>query len=412
MDEGQKEQIKAMETAMQKQLDAFKENSNLATVEQVEKMFEKAATDETLAPKFKELMDAAKAQGEAIALMTENAKKVDTKETIESALKANKEVLDGIVKDGAIKNKTGFQIKTINASSFSNITAGYNDMDMGEVAQGKPFALEMLKNSITVPKGNLGSIDYWYQDSPTNNAGDIAENSAATASAFTWTRDTLAWKRINANTKVSIYQLNDINWLNGEVRKLLMTDFMLELQSQLISGTGLTTNMNGLLSYATEFAYATYADSVPRADLIDMINTIQRQITELGKDKYSANRGVCVRKLLWDLQIAKDDFGRRLYPEVAISGNAPVVNGVSLTTNELKGSNSLLVGDMNYATLYNWDGIQLDFMQIDDDELNKLVTVSVNARMNLLVKPTDVNAIVKVTDYATALAAITEPTDA
>ena len=96
----------------------------------------------------------------------------------------------------------------------------------------------------------------------------------------------------------------------------------------------------------------------------------------------------------------------RVYPELAMAGTVPMINGMRITSNELAGSNALIVGDLSAATLYNWDGVMLEVIQTGDDALNQLVTLSVNARLNLLVKPTDTEAIVKVSDYATTLAAI------
>lgn len=401
-----------MKKALQQQLEDFKKGLIIPTADEIKKMFADVAKydDTELKSLFGEVKAAAIKQGEELQKLSEQRKNADVKGAIESALMAKKDILDKIANEKTLTKKEIIQLKAINASSFTNNVSNFSDPEIGRMAQGTPFALEMLQNSITVPKGNQGSIDYWYESTATNNGGAVTENAHSTESTFAWTRGSLGWRKVQAWTKVSIHQLNDMAFLNSAVNDLLNTDFALALQNELINGTGLTTHVNGLLSYATEFdtTHADVAGVVPTPDLVDVINGVQLQIERASKNLFRATRAFCKRVLLWGLQIAKDDIGRRLYENIAMSGTAPVINGVTLMTNELAGENSLVVGDMTKAKLYNWDGIQMEIMQIGDDQLDQLVTIAIYARLNLLVKPTDVQAIVKVSDYADAISKLTK----
>ena len=382
------------------------------TADKFNEMFESKANElEIETAKVKGLQEQLDKMGSEISAMKEKAPENGSiTESIEKAIEANKDRIIQAVNNKEITGRIRSEFKTIDASSFTNNRANYTDPIIGEVAQGYPFLMELLKNKINVPSGNQGSIDYWYQNSPTNNAGSVAENGEATESDYSWTRGTLADARVSAKTKVSLYQLSDMSFLNSQVRRLLATDFMLKLNDLLINGLGAGTDPYGVLYYATEFAYASYADTVTDPDLVDMLNTIKRQIIENGKDKYMPNNSFMKYKLMWDLQIAKDDFGRTKYPNIAFNNDIPTISGIKAMTNELSGTNELVVGDFNYAQLYMWDNMALDIFQEEDDRSKKKVTLQIDARLNLLVKPTDTNAIVKVSNYTDALDAIKKQT--
>lgn len=400
--------LEEMKSALQEELKSFKEKSNFATTADLDKKFAEVGKydDAELKNMLAEVKKAAETQGEEMRKLSEAYKNVDVKSELERNLAVHKSAFEEISKKGA-ETPMKIQLKTINASSFTNNRSNYSDVNIGEVAQGNPFILDLLRNSITVPAGNQGSIDYWYQGSPTNNAGVVAENAAATASSYDWTRATLGWIKINANIKVSLYQLADMNFVNSQVRSLLMKDFMLKLQDEIINGTGGGTRVNGLNSYATALSVTGFENSVTDADLVDVLNLIKNQIITNSKNKYAPTDAIMKNAILYGLQTKKNEFGMRVYPELAMAGTVPMINGMRVTSNELAGANALIVGDLSAATLYNWDGVMLEVIQTGDDALNQLVTLSVNARLNLLVKPTDTEAIVKVTDYATTLAAIT-----
>jgi len=393
---------------MESQITELKKGLVIMTPEQVKAIYSEEAKAAGLGEQLEKLVAASKLQGEELVKLSEQRKNADVQDEILKNIVEHKDLFDRIARGEQLKNSEIIEVKTITAASFTNNVAGYRDPEIGQIANGNPFIMELLKNSVTVPANNAGAIDYWYQSTVTNNAASVTENGAATASSYAWTRASLAWARINANIKMSVYQLNDMTFVRDEVNRLINNDLMLKVNNLLINGLGAGNDPYGLAYYATAFDYtaANVAGVVPDADLVDMVNAIKLQIATAGKDAYAPNFGFGKAKLMFDLQIAKDDFGRRKYENIAMSGTMPVISGVSIMTNELSTDNYLMVGDMTKAKLYIWDGIQLEIGQSGDDFLNKLVTVTVNVRLNLLVKPTDVQSIVKVADYTTALAGI------
>jgi len=411
------EELKAFEAAMaikmQAQIDAFKANQNFTTPEQVKEMFKEVATNESLADKFKEVMDIAEKQGITLQSIGESMKNVNQTDEISKSLAPHKAYFEGISKTGVAGTPLAVEIKTINASSFTDRTANYQDTQMGEYDQGNPFIMNLIRNAINVPANNHGSVAYWYQGAPTNNAGNVAENAAATASSFAWTESSIAPKKINANIKVSIHQLYDMNFVRSQVASLLNKDFMLQLNEQLINGVGTTVYVAGLSSYATALSTVGYEDSIIDPDLVDVLNLGNNQMIQNTKNGNKASDAFCRNNIIYGLQTKKSELtGMRIYPDLAQTGKTPMISGINLTSNELSTDNYLMIADMNAAQLYNWGGITFEVIQTGDDALNQLVTFTINARLNLLVKPTDTEAIIKVANYDTVIAALKVPADA
>jgi hypothetical protein len=102
----------------------------------------------------------------------------------------------------------------------------------------------------------------------------------------------------------------------------------------------------------------------------------------------------------------KNDFDMPIYPQWQLGG-AVSFGGMTLAENALMTANKLIVGDLSKATLYVFDELVVEFVQVDDDALKGLVTVNAYIRENLVVKSVYADAIVKVSDIAATLTVIT-----
>ena len=149
--------LEEMKSALQEELKSFKEKSNFATSADLDKKFAEVSKfdDTELKTMLAEVKKAAEIQGEEMRKISEAYKNVDVKSELERNLAEHKSVFAEFAEKG-VNTPLNIQLKTINASSFTNNRANYTDMNIGEVAQGNPFILDLLRNSITVPKGNQG----------------------------------------------------------------------------------------------------------------------------------------------------------------------------------------------------------------------------------------------------------------
>ncbi len=350
--------------------------------------------------KLEELKKAQIEQG----LKLEKTQKPELK-NIQSRVKSFFDENHEAIKDGYKGDGTSFTLKAIDASDFTSHTSKFENPYIAELAQGMPFMLEILRNSIQVSADNRGSIMYIEQLAATNNAAEVAENAVPSESNYTFIQRTLAPAKIKAFVKVSTDQLYDKGFLQTQVNRLIAKDWMLKAHDHLLNGDGQTNKPFGLLHYATAFD----ADAAPKVDdawLLDLINAMILQIEVDGKNSFTPNLAFLRNQILHEMRTKKDAIGNYMNLNWALGANMNI-SGVQLLGNQLAGDNQIVVGDISKAQLYLWEGMEFDVYQEQDDRSKDLVTLKVKGRMNLVVPENDKKAIVKCTDYTTDLATIT-----
>jgi HK97 family phage major capsid protein len=249
----------------------------------------------------------------------------------------------------------------------------------------------------------------WYEQlAITNNAAAVTEGPGATAygtaSDLTWVEKTLGGKRLKDFIKVSKDQLKDVDFVAGEVRGLVEKNMRLLENSQLLSGTGLTVNVNGLLSYAPAFVPGTI--KVAKANVFDLIQKMKTQMLVNSLDAFNPNNVILNPADADLIRLAKNADGDYLFPQWAIGG-MPNIAGLSLVENALVTADTLVMGDFSYGTIFEWDGLLIEMGYIGNDWLEGMVTIMAYERINLRVKDNEKPAFMKVAGIASDVATIT-----
>lgn len=397
------EMLKAINEALEK----FRTGLVFVEPKQLEAQFEAAKNhaDAAIKEKYEELMAISKAQGEAIRTAMETMRKSDNRKPIEKALEEHKEAIQKMAESG-LDGRMTIELKEITAASFLSNTTAQDSNYISEIPQGNPFILAMLRNVIPVGPGSGGTVRYWYQKAVTNNGGFKAEGGTVTASDFTWEEGLLVGKEIQVEVKVTRRQLYDMTFTNGQLNSLLNKNFMSKLNDKLINGLGAGNDPYGLKHYATEFNFAS-ADKVKSPNLVDVVNAIDVQATEAMKDGVNLDMGFCKKRILNGLKNAKDDFGQYIFP-YSLGVTYPNISGVTVMSNELSRTDELMVFDSSRVQLYAWENMMLDIFEEGTDRKQGKVTMTITGRYNLLVQPNDTPAVIKVTNYADAVAGMTE----
>ena len=391
-------------------LDKFKTGLVFVEPKQLEAQFEAAKNhaDAEIKAKYDELMAISKEQGEAIRNAMESMRKADNRNAVEKALEPHAEAIQKMAEKG-LDGRMTIEMKDITAASFTDNTMAQDNAYISEIPQGNPFLLAMLRNVIPVGAGSGGTVRYYYQLAVTNNAAFKAENGTVTASDYTWKEGLLVGKEIQAHVKVSRRQLQDMTFTNGQVNSLLKKDFTLKLNDKLINGLGAGNDPFGLKYYATEFAFTT-ADKVKNPNLVDVVNACDVQAVEAMVDGVNLDMGFCKKRILNGLKNEKDDFGQYVFP-YALGVTYPNISGVTVMSNELSGTDELIVMDSSKVQLYAWDNMVLDIFEEGTDRRQGLVTMTITGRYNLLVQPNDTPAVIKVSNYSSAVDGIRDAGD-
>lgn len=114
----------------------------------------------------------------------------------------------------------------------------------------------IMRNLVTVVKTGRGSIDYVVQVTRANAAAPVAEQGAAPASAYGWTKENERIKKIAHVTHASEEALADSDELAGLIDGEMRFGLDLEEDEQVLAGDGTGENLTGMLGAATAFSAA------------------------------------------------------------------------------------------------------------------------------------------------------------
>jgi len=349
---------------------------------------------------FDELKAAAEIQGNLLAEIQRKGQ--NTEKTFAEQYKENASAIAKAISEGK-PYSFGTTRKAVTAASITNNTNAYRIEGVGQSQRGIPFVADLLPR--VVLGSNTGGTVRWIEQSAiTNNAGAVAEGNKTTESVATWEEKSLAGKRIKDHIKVSIDQIKDEAYMIGEVTQLVNNNMRIAEDNALINGDGLNNNIKGLLSYATEFATADI--SIKAANFVDLVGKCKTQIAVNTKGGAMPTNFIANPTDVDVVRYLKNEFDMPIYPNWQLGG-AVSFGGMTLAENALMTANKLIVGDLSKATLYVFDELVVELIQVDDDALKGLVTVNAYIRENLVVKSVYANAIVKVSDISAALTAIT-----
>ncbi len=348
---------------------------------------------------FDELKAAAEKQGEILAEIQRKGQ--NTEKTFAEQYKENAAGIAKAISEGK-PYSFGTTRKAVTAASISSNTNAYRVDGVGQLQRGIPFVADLLPR-VVLGSNTGGTVRWIEQATITNNAAAVAEADKTTESVATWEEKSLAGKRIKDHIKVSIDQIKDEAYMIGEVTQLVNNNMRIAEDNALINGTGSNNDIKGLLAYATEFATA--GISIKAANFVDLVGKCKTQIMVNTKGGAIPTNFLANPTDVDVVRYLKNDFDMPIYPNWQLGGTI-AFGGMSLAENALMTANKLIVGDFSKATLYIFDELVVELIQVDDDALKGLVTVNAYIRENLVVKSVYADAIVKVSDVATALTTI------
>ncbi len=388
-------------------------NTELKTyIESLEKDVDGKATKEDLQKAITELNDqrlkqmnelnnAMKEMGLAIKAGTEGAKK-ESVPTLLKALQANSENLKTLK-----ESKSGeFTMKVAGTMLESSNISGGNVPVEQRIEGLNTIASRRVRLLDIVNRGSASSniISWVYQANKDGAAGGTTEGSTKNQIDFDLVVSSQAVVKRTAYIKVSTEMLDDISFIESEIRNELMRELLKDVEATAYSGNGTAPNMNGVLTTATAFAAGTFALSIDNANEVDVLVVAMNQIkiAEQGMPNYILMHPSDVTAL----KVVKVSTTDRRYVErLAMVGGTLSLDGVPIIETTLVTAGTYLVGDFTLATLYTKEQMNIQ-MGLDADDFTKnLRTIIAEWRGAMVVKNNDRTAFVKGT-FATDIAAL------
>ena len=381
-----------IKTVLREELENFKKNlPTYATpedvtkaIEGIEEKFDGTASKEDIA----ELKEIAEKQGLAMQKLTKGK---EEKKTLRDLLIENKEAL----KNAGEKTLT---LKTdVTRASVTDHTLAMRLSGVGQIATQQNVLEALFAQGAVGPNSN-GVIRYVDQAARTNSADWKAEAAAKPESAITWVEKTLSIQKIADTIPVTMEALADVDFIESEIRNLLLTNLDLKKDADLWSGSGVAPIISGIYTQAD--TYTAVASGITDASIYDLIVKMQESI--MAATKYVPNYAIMNIVDVNLMRLKKDGNNNYVMPPF-VSQDGTQVSGITVIVSNSVTADTMLVGDFTKATLYKLGDLTIDVGMIDKQFVENMVTLRAEERMALLVRSVHTDAFAKETGIAAAL---------
>ena len=401
--------IATKQEEIQAAIDAKASNSELVELKQsITELTEKSKGLEEvkgLKASIEQIEDVMKKQGEEIAKSKSNSvvsKATSLAGEFTKAIRENEQILKDLKSATSSTGMNTILVKaagTMTTANYSGGTVGLSDLEVGvtRVQRRQPFLRELVNSGTTSSK----YVVWVEQSAPDGGAGMTGEGLAKSQADFDLVESSMEVRKITAYIKVSKEMIDDISFVEAEIRNELVELIQLQLDAQILSGAGTGVTMKGIDAYATTFAAGAFANAIESANNFDVLRVA---INQIEIENFMPNYIVLHPTDAAAMDLVKATDNNYILPPF-ISQNGTVVKGLPVITNTGVTVGNFLVGDFTKSNLRVREDITLAVGYENDDFTKNLVTILGEARAVHYIKANQTKAFVKGV-FATAKAAL------
>jgi len=372
-------------------------------IEELEKNVDGKATKEDLQKAMNELRDAQldqmkslnqtiESMGLKIVAMGEGSKTEKT-ESLKGSLLANIDKIKGL-KSG----KEGFDmtVKAVDTMLESTNVSGGNVPVEQRIAGLNTIPSRRVRflDALSRRPANSNLISWVYQSGKEGAAGGTAEGATKNQIDFDLVVASQAVVKRTAFIKVSTEMLDDIDFIESEIRAELMRELLKDVESSAFSGNGTAPNLNGVYTVATAFAAGSFAAAVDNANEVDVLVVAKNQIAIAEQDApnliFMHPTDVTKLKLV---KVSSTD--KRYVERLAMIGGNLSLDGIPIVETTLVTVGEYLMGDFNKALLYELGSLRIEMGLDGNDYTKNLRTILAEWRGAVVVRNNDRTAFVK-----------------
>lgn len=373
----------------------------------------KTELNQTILDQMKSLNDILKQHGLMIKKLSQSEKDehAASMETIRKGLQDNIEKLKGL-KSGNAKESAQNNVFTFKAAGTmleSNNISGGNVPVEQRIVGLNVVASRRIRLMDIVTRGSATSnlISWVYQANKDGAAGGTAEGATKNQIDFDLVVASQAVVKRTAYIKVSDEMIDDIDFIESEIRNELMRELLKDIELTAYSGNGTAPNLNGIRTVSTAFAAGTFAGTVDNANSVDVLVVAMNQIAIAEQDP--ATYILMHPSDVTALKLAKvSSTDKRYIDRLLLIGGQLTVDGTPIIATTLVTAGTYLVGAFNLATLYEKGVLQIEVGFDGNDFTKNLRTIRAEWRGAMIVKNNDRTAFIKGT-FATDMAALETP---
>jgi len=339
--------------------------------------------------------------------LNEVVKSIKVSNTIEEGvvLSMTKQILTQIQKGDLKSLKKGETLDiivktTVETDAIADNTFAQRLPGIGQLPNPRPVMTDVLTSIPT----STGVIVYMDTDSVTRAANTTAENGAYPESAISWVEKTMQIHKITDIIPITDELIQDYPALVEETKRFITDNIFRKINSQLLIGNNIGENLNGLFTQAPAFNDATYAGvTFSDANLLDLFDVLETEIQNGSGGKYVADTVFMSNNDYLALSNKKDANGNYIFKNMLSNIHYNIIRS-SLVPND-----TLVLGDSKFATIRMRKDIKIAIGNNGDDFGHGRQSIRGDARLNLLIKGSDLGAFLKVTSISEAITAITTP---
>jgi HK97 family phage major capsid protein len=320
--------------------------------------------------------------------------------------KAKLQALKGTDRGLASQSGIAFEIKTVGTMLESTNISGGNVPVEQRIPGLNLIATRKVRLMDLFAKGSASSniISWVYQANRDGAAGGTAEGDTKNQIDFDLVVASQNVVKRTAFIKVSTEMLDDIDFIESEIRNELMRLLMLDIEGTAYSGDNTAPNLNGVRTVATAFAAGTFANTVDNANEADVLTVAMNQIAIANQE--APNAILMHPSDITKLKLYKvSSTDRRYVDRLMFIGDTLTLDAVPMIGTTLVTAGTYLVGNFNLSTLYQKDAVTINMGLDGNDWTKNLRTIIAEWRGALVVKNNSRTAFVKGT-FATDIAAL------
>lgn len=249
-----------------------------------------------------------------------------------------------------------------------------------------------------------------------------AQNVAVCSPVVSNTKETVVIENIGVKKVKDIIDfcldfISDYPFMQSRIRRLIDQSLMLRIDQQILLGTGLGNECNSINSYSSEFSAANPAcvvtASIANANFVDLLKAMETQIIELGKQNSFSPNIAIVNKCDWFLLVDSDKDANNNYlnnKNVTIRNGVPYIGEMMVVWSPIVAQNTCYVIDSTMAEIIDRQVLEIEIAtESGTDWEQEQAKIKAFERLNLFLDPNWLNAFMKCSDVATAIAAIDKP---
>lgn len=369
---------------------------NKATKEDIDAIKSELAANQ--AEQMKQLNETLKQYGLAIKKLTEAEKaEIPAANSLRKGLEANVEKLKALKGDDKEVVKSGeFTIKAAGTMLISSNVSGGNVPVEQRIAGLNTIASRQVRLMDLFSAGTASSniISWVYQANKDGAAGGTSEGADKNQIDFDLVVASQAVVKRTAYIKVSTEMIDDIDFIESEIRNELMRELMKDIELTAYSGNGTAPALNGIRTVATAFAAGDFALAIDNANEVDVLTVAMNQIAIANQP--APNAILMHPTDVTKLKVVKVSSTDKRYVErLTMVAGELMLDGCPIIPTTLVTAGTYLVGYFPLATLYTKGGINIQVGLDGNDFTKNLRTILAEWRGALVTKNNDRTAFVK-----------------